>query len=249
MTRTLRIAILECDTPVAPVVEKVGNYGVIFEALLKKGLVAANCDVDFEISKWNVVENPVYPNPNDIDAFLLSGSKHDAHSDETWVVSLTQYVYGIVQKHKKPVVGICFGHQIIARALGARVGRSDGGWEISVEEITLTDAGKDIFGQDKLYLQQMHRDVVHEVPEGCVNLGYSPRCAVQGLYMPARIWSIQAHPEFTEFIMSSVLKVRHESGVFNDEQYADGKSRAGKKTDGENLGREIVNFITESCAK
>jgi GMP synthase (glutamine-hydrolysing) len=67
--------------------------------------------------------------------------------------------------------------------------------------------------------------------------------------MPARIWSIQAHPEFTEFIMSSVLKVRHETGVFNDEQYTDGKSRAGKKTDGENLGREIVKFITESCAK
>lgn len=74
MTRTLRVAILECDTPVAPVVEQVGNYGVIFEALLKKGLVAASSSVDFEISKWNVVGNPVYPNPNDIDAFLLSGS-------------------------------------------------------------------------------------------------------------------------------------------------------------------------------
>lgn len=66
--------------------------------------------------------------------------------------------------------------------------------------------------------------------------------------MPRRIWSVQAHPEFTEFIMTSVLKVRHETGVFNDEQYADAKSRAGKKTDGENLAREIVKFIIESCA-
>lgn len=74
MARTLHVAILECDTPVPAVVENVGNYGVIFEALLKRGLVAANSTVDLKISKWNVVGNPVYPNPNDCDAFLLSGS-------------------------------------------------------------------------------------------------------------------------------------------------------------------------------
>ena len=76
MTRALRIAVLECDTPIPPVTERLGGYGEIFERLLKKGLEASpDSGVELaEISKWHVVDNPVYPDPNKYDAFLLSGS-------------------------------------------------------------------------------------------------------------------------------------------------------------------------------
>lgn len=76
MTRSLRIAILECDTPIPPVTEQLGGYGEIFTRLLNKGLEASqDVTVEFaEISKWHVVDNPVYPDPNEYDAFLLSGS-------------------------------------------------------------------------------------------------------------------------------------------------------------------------------
>jgi GMP synthase (glutamine-hydrolysing) len=94
----------------------------------------------------------------------------------------------------------------------------------------------------------MHRDVVHELPAGCVNLGYSPRCAIQGLYMPKRLWSVQAHPEFNEFIMSRILKFRHDGGVFNDQLYEDGASRAAKPHDGEFLATEIIRFMAEATA-
>lgn len=92
----------------------------------------------------------------------------------------------------------------------------------------------------------MHRDIVYEVPEGCVNLGYSPRCAIQGLYMPGRILSVQAHPEFNEFVMTQLCEARHDQGLFDDELYRDGLVRAGKHHDGELLGRRIVKFIEES---
>jgi GMP synthase (glutamine-hydrolysing) len=76
MTRSLRIAVLECDTPIPPIKEELGGYGEIFTRLLNKGLEASgDSTVDIqEISKWHVVDNPVYPDPNDYDAFLLSGS-------------------------------------------------------------------------------------------------------------------------------------------------------------------------------
>lgn len=79
----------------------------------------------------------------------LTITEHDAFSDDLWILKLTEYVRDVVKTHKKPVVGICFGHQVLARALGARVGRSDG-WEISSSKINLTDAGKELFGQDEL---------------------------------------------------------------------------------------------------
>ena len=75
MSRTLRIAVLECDTPIPPVVAEFGNYGDIFERLLKKAVQTSNnSNVDVEVGKWHVVDNPVFPNPNDYDAFLLTGS-------------------------------------------------------------------------------------------------------------------------------------------------------------------------------
>lgn len=74
MTRPLRIAVLECDTPIPPVVAKFGVYGDIFEDLLKRGLEASTSTAEIEVSKWHVVENPVYPNPNECDALLLTGS-------------------------------------------------------------------------------------------------------------------------------------------------------------------------------
>ncbi|KAJ5771809.1 hypothetical protein N7520_002338 [Penicillium odoratum] len=243
MSQPIRIAVLECDTPIQPVVDKLGNYGQIFERLLTN---AAGSTV-IEVSKWNVVGNPIYPNPNEVDAFLLTGSKHDAFADDSWILTLTEYVKDIVQSHKKPVVGVCFGHQILARALGARVGRGEE-WEVSVDEITLTDAGKEVFGKDKLFLHHMHRDNVFETPDGCVNLGFSGPCPVQGLYMPKRLISIQAHPEFNEFIMTNVLQARHESGLFTDELYESGSSRAGKQHDGELLARRFIQFIVESVA-
>ncbi|KAI1037946.1 hypothetical protein LB505_001581 [Fusarium chuoi] len=84
MTRTYRIAVLECDTPFPSVNEKRGSYGDIFRDLLTKGLKNEALgdkgkDVSLDLSKWDVVTAQEYPNIEDVDGFLLTGSKQGLH--------------------------------------------------------------------------------------------------------------------------------------------------------------------------
>jgi GMP synthase (glutamine-hydrolysing) len=92
----------------------------------------------------------------------------------------------------------------------------------------------------------MHRDIVFDIPAGCTNLATSPICGVQGLYLPKRVLSVQGHPEFHEGIMSSLLEVRHASGLFNDELYKDGLSRVGNPHDGRLIAKAMAKFIVEA---
>ncbi|PLN79394.1 Aldedh-domain-containing protein [Aspergillus taichungensis] len=230
---SLRIAVLECDTPIDPLRERYGTYGDFFKRLLHTSLQELGKDeTNLHITKWDVVNNTNYPDPKEYDALLLSGSKYDAWSDEPWILSLTDYVKRIHAQQGTPIVGICFGHQIVARALGMRVGRSDAGWEIAVLPISLGEAGRKLFQRDTLSLHQMHRDIVIEVPKECANLGSTVLCEVQGLYQPQRLLTVQGHPEYDEFVETKLIEMRTAAGVFDPELSRDGLARVGKAHDG-----------------
>jgi GMP synthase-like glutamine amidotransferase len=77
-------------------------------------------------------------------------AEHTSFADDAWIVALVEYVKKVLTTTKIPVVGICFGHQIIGRALGAKVGVSPGGWEISVDKIDLSEEGQKLLGVPSL---------------------------------------------------------------------------------------------------
>ncbi|KND88316.1 putative glutamine amidotransferase-like protein [Tolypocladium ophioglossoides CBS 100239] len=248
MNPTFRLAVLECDTPVAAVQGTRGSYGEVFRQLLAKGLtdledkgrISQLC-----LTKWDVVESQEYPKADEVDGILLTGSKHTAFANEPWIISLVEFVRNF-STTTKPIVGICFGHQIIGRALGAKVDKSPGGWEISVDKINVSKEGRDLLGVSSLALHQMHRDAVLDIPQGLVNLGSSPSCAIQGLYQPGRVLSFQAHPEFDGSIMTEILKSRHEQKIFDDQMLSDGTARAHSHHDGAFISARIWEFLLAS---
>lgn len=176
-----------------------------------------------------------------------------------------EFTEKLLKQDRVRTIGVCFGHQILGRAAGAKVGRSEGGWEVAVLPVELTQKGKEIFQQDTLVskfsfcqndacsltnvfvqsIHQMHRDVVFEYPEGVEALGGSPRCLVQGMYKKGKLISVQGHPEFHEAFVDYLVKMRNKQGIFNDAEAQDALNRVGNHHDGVPIAKAFLRFLLE----
>lgn len=152
----LRIAILECDTPLDNTRAKYEGYGGVFKQMLSRAADALqhpglSSSQGLELSIYQVVEKEdVYPNLEDIDAILITGSKHDSFADVPWINKLVEFTKSVLAQRRVRLIGVCFGHQIVGRALDVKVGRGDKGWEISVVPVELSPKGKELFKVEKL---------------------------------------------------------------------------------------------------
>jgi GMP synthase-like glutamine amidotransferase len=154
-SQPLRLLILEADTPQPDTEAKYGGYGGVFTALLTAAAEAMDPPRKLSevatVTAHNIVEDMhAYPPLDEVDAILITGSRHTAYEDDPWILKLVEYTRQAIDSGRIRVVGVCFGHQIVGRAMGARLGRSDKGWEVAVTEVDLTDKGKDIFKLDKM---------------------------------------------------------------------------------------------------
>lgn len=153
-TTPLRLAILEADTPLPQTKAKYTSYGGVFASLFTRAASPAPLSSLLSLTYHDVVgPSAVYPSLDDIDAILITGSKHDAFADGegNWIANLTEFVRRALESERRIwVVGVCFGHQVVARALGVPVGRNGHGWEVSVTDVKLSEKGREVFGRDTL---------------------------------------------------------------------------------------------------
>lgn len=238
----MRVAILETDTPSDSVYSKYGRYGQIFENMLK------NAGFNGECRFYNVVNGEYPVESENIDAYLITGSKHNCYDNDKWIVDLVEFVKNTKDK---PFIGICYGHQIVARALGAKTGpHPDNEWELSVVPMKMTNLAKQVFNtakdQDTISIMQMHRDIVHELPRDTELLASNENCKVQGFYKKNKYWCVQGHPEFDSFIINEIVKSRKEGGIFSEELANDALNRSNNQVDSDVLAKSIVEFLNQS---
>lgn len=155
--------------------------------------------------------------------------------------------------------GVCFGHQIICRTLGAEVGPAPSrDWEIGHSKLSLYKIGKKLFRteDDEIYLHQMHQDQVLTCPQpetsgGILDpsqkvhvWGHSPHTPIQGVYLLNRLFTTQAHLAFDASMVRREIQMRVESGGIKDREQADRASDTGHlEHDGEVAAAAILRFF------
>ncbi|SHI59846.1 type 1 glutamine amidotransferase [Wenxinia saemankumensis] len=164
------------------------GYDALFERLL--------AGQGFTFTTWNVVDMQFPHGPDEAEGWLVTGSRHGAYEDHPFIPPLEDLIRAI-RDSRKPLVGICFGHQIIAQALGGTVEKFGGGWSVGRTEYD--------WGGETTVLNAWHQDQVTRLPEGASVLASSTFCAHAALLYEGGIFTVQAHPEFgreaTEFLI------------------------------------------------
>lgn len=168
-----------------------------------------------EGDKWElfrVVEGE-FPDMNELhnyDGFVVSGSPHDAYANDYWILKLC-FLLQVLDAMEKKVLGICFGHQVLCRALGGRVGKSCTGWDIGLREVKIVNdtTAFRLFGEEEnpcsFSIIECHQDEVWEVPLGAEVIGFSEKTGVEMFRIGNHILGIQGHPEYTKDILFNLI--------------------------------------------
>ena len=233
----MKIGILKTDTVRPEWVGEFGEYPDMFERLLLAE------DPSLEFQTWDAESGEL---PTDLDApdgFIITGSKSSAYDQKEWIRALENFIQRIHASRRK-LIGICFGHQVIAKALGAIVDKSPKGWGCGIQTYQLKDAelAADGIGED-LRLIASHQDQVITVPAGAVIIAASDHCNIAGFRIDDHILTFQGHPEFIPAYSREIMHFRRE--MIGESRVATGlASLDSEQHQGARVARWMLDFLS-----
>ncbi len=210
-----------------------GSFPQMFERLIS----AEDKSITFD-----VVSVDQLPDPQKLQAILITGSPAGVYDELDWIAPLEDFVRA-AHAGRTPMVGVCFGHQLMAQALGGTVRKSEKGWGIGrhVYEVA-PDNG--VIDGPHIAIACSHQDQVIEAPAGARTLLYSEFTPHAGLiYAGGTALSVQPHPEFSVDFAQLCCELR--DGSAPDAVVATAKASLAEPLDHAKLGRAMTRFLMQ----
>jgi GMP synthase-like glutamine amidotransferase len=233
----LRICILETDTLTPDLADPYQSYGAMFIRLFSQVPEPVECSV------FNVVEGHYPTDETRYDAYLITGSKADSFGSDPWIQRLKKYVQERYHRGDK-LLGICFGHQLLALALGGVAERARVGWGIGLQRFDVTQG----FSWQRPTAQEItllvsHQDQVTALPPAAQCLASSEYCPNAAFVMGDQVLCFQGHPEFVADYAHRLLIKRE--ALFSAEQYQTALNSLEQPHQGELIAQWMLNFAAE----
>jgi GMP synthase-like glutamine amidotransferase len=230
----MRIAILEPGAPPRDLQPRFGRYGHMVADLLGEGFDGETFDV----------RRGVYPGDGPWDGFVITGSAAGVYDPEPWIPELKAWVQ--TAAGSAPMIGICFGHQLMAEAFGGKVIKSPKGWGVGLDTYDLNAIAPWMdSGARTMTLPVSHQDQVVDLGKDAAVIGGSDFCPFGLIAYPDRkAVSMQAHPEFDPGFAKALILTRRD-GPLTAQQTDAAVASLHKPNDNHKVGGWLRRFLRD----
>ena len=202
----IKIVILSAGPGLPEIVSKYGHSSEWIPNLLS--------DMNITFIVRNAYEDD-YGDLDEADGWIITGSKYSVYENINWIINLKQYVAKLIAS-KKYILGICFGHQLLASCLGADVKKNPLGWELGSYKISLYDDGKkhSLFKniKENEIVYESHQDAIYNMPNNLIPLAFTDKSNQSFAYLN-HIFGVQFHPEFSWEVTRMLMDLRVSKGI------------------------------------
>ena len=209
-----------------------GDYPELYRSILEPE--------DIQITTYECDKGEMPDNLNEQDGWLCSPSRLSVYENHAWLRDVEQLLRDMVAT-EKPYVGICFGHQLMAQALGATVSKAEYGWGIGAKHYEIVEQQPWMDSSDDVVLAASHQDQVQNLPAGARLLAKSDYCPIGGMLIGERAWTLQVHPEFTPALADSLLATRVQ--LFGEEKAAAARATLAEPLQQARVAKWISRFF------
>lgn len=233
----MHIGLLQCDLISSVYADVYGQYSDMFHRLFH------GIEPTIQWTIYDVINNYLPPHLDACDAYLITGSQYGVNDDYAWIRGLEEFICHL-KKSTKKLVGVCFGHQLIAKALGGKVISYPQNWGIgmSINELQRQKEWmKPTIEQFNLLVS--HQDQVVILPPNTEVLAGSAFCPYYMLQVADQFLTIQGHPEFTKDYCEALILKR--KAIFEEDKVKEAIKSLELNSDSRLIAQWIVNFLTQ----